>query len=53
MKYDVESVAREMGVGLAVLHFEAGVDAMNTEFVLGSAADEDGKQRSIYFKRVY
>lgn len=41
MNYDIVGLAQEMGIGLAVLHFEAGVDAMDTEFVLGACTDEE------------
>ena len=37
LKLDVLQLADEMAIGLAVLHWKAGVDAMDVEFVLGSA----------------
>ncbi|KAL9603241.1 MAG: hypothetical protein Q9219_001261 [cf. Caloplaca sp. 3 TL-2023] len=35
---EVEALADEMAIALAIIHFEAQVDGMDTEFVLGSAS---------------
>lgn len=40
MKYNIKPLAKTMAIGLAVLHWEAQLDAMDTEFVLGSSAAE-------------
>lgn len=41
-------LAAEMAIGLAILHWEAQVDGMDTEFVLGSAATMESKQGEAY-----
>ena len=38
---DVSQLATEMAIGLATLHWEACVDGMDTEFVIGSSATWD------------
>ncbi|KAI4211839.1 MAG: hypothetical protein L6R36_009497 [Xanthoria steineri] len=38
LELDVLQLADEMAIGLAVLHWKAGVDAMDVEFVLGSSS---------------
>ncbi|KAI4232299.1 MAG: hypothetical protein LQ349_005109 [Xanthoria aureola] len=38
LKMDVGQLADEMAIALAVMHWEAGVDAMDVEFVLGSSS---------------
>lgn len=43
LKLDVLQLADEMAIGLAVLHWKAGVDAMDVEFVLGSACTRTEK----------
>ena len=35
---EIEELATEMAIGLAVLHWEAKVDGMDVEFVLGSSS---------------
>lgn len=39
---ETSALAAEMGIGLAIIHWQAQVDAMDTEFVLGSAATTFG-----------
>ncbi|KAL2426080.1 hypothetical protein ABEF95_010644 [Exophiala dermatitidis] len=34
---DIDALAEEMAMGLAVLHWKAGIDAQDTEFVIGSS----------------
>lgn len=34
---DVDGYAEEMAIGLAILHWKAGIDAQDTEFVIGSS----------------
>lgn len=41
LKLDVEQLASEMAIGLAMIHWEAQVDAQDSEWVLGSAAMVD------------
>ena len=61
---DASGLASEMAIGLAILHWQAQVDGMDTEFVLGSATetlledkkgyDTEGPPREVYrlnFKR--
>lgn len=36
--FDVKVLARQMAIGLAIMHWQAQVNGMDTEFVLGSAA---------------
>ena len=38
LKLDKSAFAAEMAIGLAVIHWQAQIDAMDIEFVLGSAA---------------
>lgn len=38
---DILDLAAEMAIGLAILHWEAQIDGMDTEFVLGSSAPWD------------
>lgn len=42
---DVFALAREMAMALAILHWKARVDAMDTEFVLGSKAAKSDERR--------
>ncbi|MCJ1461502.1 hypothetical protein MMC07_000099 [Pseudocyphellaria aurata] len=41
-------LATEMAIALAVIHWEAQVDAMDAEFVLGSAAETPSERRRPY-----
>ena len=41
---DVESYATEMAIGLAIVHWQAQVDAMDTEFVLGMSPSSEQQQ---------
>ena len=41
---DISGLAEEMAIGLAVLHWQAQVNAMDTEFVLGSSATWDHEE---------
>ena len=38
LELDISAIATEMAIGLAMLHWEAKIDAMDTEFVLGRSA---------------
>lgn len=40
---DILNLAAEMAIGLAILHWEAQIDGMDTEFVLGSSATWDNE----------
>ncbi|KAH6635154.1 hypothetical protein B0J18DRAFT_39470 [Chaetomium sp. MPI-SDFR-AT-0129] len=41
LKLDVKTLARRMGIALAVLHWAAKTDARDVEFVLGSSTNKD------------
>ncbi|KAH8750479.1 hypothetical protein BGZ57DRAFT_775359 [Hyaloscypha finlandica] len=41
MRFDCDKIAQCMGRALAVLHWEAGVDGRDVEFVLGSSSVKD------------
>ena len=41
LNLDISQLAAEMAIGLATLHWEACVDGMDTEFVIGSSATWD------------
>ncbi|KAK0507392.1 hypothetical protein JMJ35_010430 [Cladonia borealis] len=41
LNLDISQLAAEMAIGLATLHWEASVDGMDTEFVIGSSATWD------------
>ncbi|MCJ1456980.1 hypothetical protein MMC28_007346 [Mycoblastus sanguinarius] len=38
LEFEVSELANEMAIGLAILHWQAQVDGMDVEFVLGSSA---------------
>jgi Zinc finger protein len=40
---DILNLAAEIAIGLAILHWEAQIDGMDTEFVLGSSATWDNE----------
>lgn len=44
---DVEQLASEMAIGLAIIHWEAHVDAQDSEWVLGSAAMVDSVSKVV------
>ncbi|KAL8855891.1 MAG: hypothetical protein Q9178_007456 [Gyalolechia marmorata] len=46
LKLDIEALADEMAIALAVIHFQAEIDAMDTEFVLGSATATPAEMRT-------
>lgn len=48
LEMDKTDLAAEMAIALAVIHWEAKVDAMDVEFVLGSAAATPSEQRRPY-----
>ena len=48
IKLDKFSMAKEMAMSLAVLHWKAHVDAMDVEFVLGSTAETLPNRRKAY-----
>ncbi|KAL8903887.1 MAG: hypothetical protein Q9207_003629 [Kuettlingeria erythrocarpa] len=50
LELETEDLATEMALGLAILHWRARVDAMDTEFVLGSSATFDQEVQRGYAK---
>ena len=48
LEIEVSQLAKEMAIGLAIMHWQAQVDGMDVEFVLGSSATWDGEQRKGY-----
>ena len=48
LNLDVSQLATEMAIGLATLHWEACVDGMDTEFVIGSSATWDVERPEPY-----
>lgn len=46
---DIFAMANEMAVGLAIMHWQAKVDAMDVEFVLGSSATWDDDHQPVLF----
>lgn len=38
---DIDECAEEMAMGLAILHWKAGIDAQDTEFVIGSSTTKN------------
>ena len=46
---DIFAMANEMAVGLAIMHWQAKVDAMDVEFVLGSSATWDNDHQPVLF----
>ena len=45
---EVSELANEMAIGLAIIHWQAQVDGMDVEFVLGSSATWDSEQLEGY-----
>lgn len=45
LKLDKFALAAEMGIALAVVHWQAQVDAMDTEFVLGITAPYERRRK--------
>lgn len=43
LEIEISEMAKEMAIGLAILHWQAQVDGMDVEFVLGSSATWDSK----------
>ena len=41
LSLDIEGIASEVAIGLAIIHWQAQIDGMDTEFVLGSSATWD------------
>ena len=48
LEVEVSELANEMAIGLAILHWQAQVDGMDVEFVLGSSATWDAEQPEGY-----
>ncbi|KAL9071266.1 MAG: hypothetical protein Q9161_004282 [Pseudevernia consocians] len=48
LEIDVSELAKEMAIGLAIVHWQGQVDGMDMEFVLGSSATWDGEQPTGY-----
>ena len=48
IKLDTMNLAAEMAIGLAILHWQAQVDGMDVEFVLGGAAPWDSEMEFGY-----
>ncbi|KAL8779131.1 MAG: hypothetical protein Q9213_007092 [Squamulea squamosa] len=48
LRLDKELLADEMAIALAVIHWQAQVDAMDTEFVLGSSGAESCQGKRAY-----
>ena len=45
---EVSELANEMAIGLAIMHWQAQVDGMDVEFVLGTSATWDSEQPHAY-----
>lgn len=50
LEIEVSQLSKEMAIGLAIMHWQAQVDGMDVEFVLGSSATWDGEQPKGYDK---
>ena len=48
LQLEVSELANEMAIGLAIMHWQAQVDGMDVEFVLGSSATWDSEQQNGY-----
>ena len=48
LEIDFSQLAKEMAIGLATMHWQAQVDGMDVEFVLGSSAPWNGEQPKGY-----
>ena len=48
LELEVSELAEEMSIGLAIMHWQAQVDGMDVEFVLGSSATWDSEQQNGY-----
>lgn len=48
MEVEVSQLAEEMAIGLAIMHWQAQVDAMDVEFVLGSSTTWDTDRPDAY-----
>ena len=48
LELEVSELANEMAIGLAIVHWQAQVDGMDMEFVLGSSATWDSEQQKAY-----
>ncbi|CAD6589584.1 MAG: hypothetical protein ASARMPREDX12_003891 [Alectoria sarmentosa] len=48
LEIEVSELAKKMAIGLAILHWQAQVDGMDVEFVLGSSATGDGERSEGY-----
>ena len=48
LELGVSELANEMAIGLAIMHWQAQVDGMDVEFVLGSSATWDSEQPNGY-----
>ena len=52
LEIEVSQLAKEMAIGLAIMHWQAHVDGMDVEFVLGRSASWDGEQPKGYDEAV-
>ena len=48
LELEVSELAKEMAIGVAIMHWQAQVDGMDVEFVLGSSATWDSEQQNGY-----
>ena len=48
LELEVSELANEMAIGLAIMHWQAQVDGMDVEFVLGSSATWDSERPNGY-----
>ena len=48
LELEISELANEMAIGLAIMHWQAQVDGMDVEFVLGSSATWDSEQQPAY-----
>lgn len=49
LELEVSELAKEMAIGLATMHWQAQVDGMDVEFVLGTSAKWDSEQSRAHF----
>lgn len=48
LELDISGIATEIAIGLAIMHWQAQVNGMDTEFVLGSSATWDSSEYDLF-----
>ena len=48
LELDISGIATEIAIGLAIMHWQAQVNGMDTEFVLGSSATWDSSEHDLF-----